>query len=1088
MGEVGDTSRFDIMGRPSLVAANLLRADPKAAARALFKPSSLSPSEARTIVREFGLGGGLLGTIFEALTDPLVVLGAILAYRFPVGSLKSLTRAGKQIAEADLRGGLLPPFLREVFTSPITVLRSTELWDPLIDVGSGRKVFLERHLPRLHEAAQKYEKKVGRPIDRFHQTLAVAVLDGMETQYPEALKYFKNPGINPATGVAWAKGSMRSPFDTKALGKYVDEAPGLRDFIRDARTVMDDLFDDMVIRHPEMREELQIALTKMGKRLPERTRRMLDAGIMESLDIPGDVRQYLRKSKRMQQLTTEIRESGVLELGEKLGEYWPHQLPRDQRDIAKDLLEIAHAVGRQRGFGQRVAKPIEATVTPNLLKRFDRMAPSLEDLSQFEGTGLLDKEAWGNLKGMMLEAAAAGPKRHVLQYSLNFEQVMQQYLHRAATTYAYNVRGAGRKLIEGIETLKKRPGGSQQIATVLENTLVPLVAGKPDFQRAVRGQYLAGLQLRLVGSLEDGLLSKALPGDLKKWMSAKLAKDPGPFRLASVEHDVADLLHVAALGAPNVQPSAFNALQVLLTTVPLLWTDAARGMGSVIRKGKRYFNMRVGGAGHHEALKEVFPEFVEMGLGGMSQLAEGAVDSLNANFRAAMGGPVRKGFNRINTFLMGMFRSVESFHQLTAFEGGMIKGQREGLPLLDRMLESRRVVLASQFPGGAENTSVFLSKLKGIPGGRLMTMFGQFATMFPEFLFSTATMAGSTEKAGLGGRNWGTLGRAMLVGGLAYEIGKGMGLDLSRGLTFGALPAPRENSAFYPLPFVPPALSIMGELGADVLKGELPDRTRYMLPLLVPGGVGIARSVGYYSPEAARALGRKYVDYDQPSPDGRYAVYSEAKRGQQTLVGYMTGMELVAQGLGLPLATTARKEPNTLGWLIGNRDRIRDYKRRWLAAHASNDPAKAGRLEREFGRAYPQVHGGLRAMVKPRDMEAVRMRRNVTRMERIMDTLPQEARPLFAMAIQQTVLGAGEEFLGIDPAMLSVGTARSRNVARTGGGPRMGRGLTAGQGRFGRGLSPYSRPMGSYRNTIGSVQRPEPREIARHELPNVTAP
>jgi hypothetical protein len=571
-------------------------------------------------------------------------------------------------------------------------------------------------------------------------------------------------------------------------------------------------------------------------------------------------------------------------------------------------------------------------------------------------------------------------------------------------------------------------------------------------------------------------------------MSTKLARDPGPFRLASVEHDIADLLHVAALGVPNVQPSAFNALQSLLTTWPLLGNDAIGGMASVLRKGKRYFHVRVRGTGHHEALKEVFPEFVEVGLGGMSQLTEGAVDSLNANFRAAMGGPVRKGLSKVNDFLMGLFRSVESFNQLMAFEGAMIKGRREGLPLLERMLESRRVVLASQFPGGAENSSVFLSKLKGFPGGRLLTMFGQFATRFPEYLFSTATMAGSAEKAGLGGRNWGTLGRAMLAGGLAYEVGKGFGLDLSRGLAFGALPAPREGGAFYPLPFVPPAASIVGELGADVLKGEFPDRFRYVLPLLVPGGVGFARSVGYYSPEAAKALGRKYVDYDQPSPDGRYAVYSEAQRGQPTLVGYMTAKELAAQGLGLPLMTTARKEPGTMEWLMANRDRIRDYKRRWLQAQLKNDPSRAGGVEREFNRAYPQVHGGLRSMIKPRDMEAVQMRRNVTRMERIMDTLPKEARPLFSMAIQQTVLGAGEEFLGIDPALLSVGTAQSRNAARAGSAPRMGRGLVAGQGSFGRGLSPYSRPMGSYRNTVGNVQQPRPREIARHELPNVTVP
>ena len=75
-----------------------------------------------------------------------------------------------------------------------------------------------------------------------------------------------------------------------------------------------------------------------------------------------------------------------------------------------------------------------------------------------------------------------------------------------------------------------------------------------------------------------------------------------------------------------------------------------------------------------------------------------------------------------------------------------------------------------------------------------------------------------------------------------------------------------------------------------------------------------------------------------------------------------------AQGLGLPFSNTPRTEPGTMEWLIGNRDRIREYKRAWLKAYMANDYQEAEKVAGDFARAYPQVRGGLPSMMKKQDI------------------------------------------------------------------------------------------------------------------------
>ena len=75
--------------RPGLAMSNLLlRGDVDAATRSIFSPQSLTPAEMKTfssyLLRGKGKDNKLLKTILDVTTNPLVILGIIMAVKYPV--------------------------------------------------------------------------------------------------------------------------------------------------------------------------------------------------------------------------------------------------------------------------------------------------------------------------------------------------------------------------------------------------------------------------------------------------------------------------------------------------------------------------------------------------------------------------------------------------------------------------------------------------------------------------------------------------------------------------------------------------------------------------------------------------------------------------------------------------------------------------------------------------------------------------------------------------------------------------------------------------------------------------------------------
>jgi hypothetical protein len=355
--------------------------------------------------------------------------------------------------------------------------------------------------------------------------------------------------------------------------------------------------------------------------------------------------------------------------------------------------------------------------------------------------------------------------------------------------------------------------------------------------------------------------------------------------------------------------------------------------------------------------------------------------------------------------MMSLFQSSEALVRLSTFEGARIKALADKHP--DPGFFARRITEITQFLGGPANAPSMIKEWNP-----LLRQFLQFPMRTLGFTAGAATELGSGSQAGALGRNWGTLGRMLLTSGAAYEVGQDVvGQDWSHGLLFGALPVPSARGPLGALPLVPPAVGIGAAAIQDIVTGKF-EESRHTLPLLVPGGLAAAKVSGLLSPEISTFLGRGYADYDKKLPDGRVPVYTK----DGSLRGYQTPSALWLETLGVMGGDpTGQREKELTQYFLSQRDRIRGFRKQYVDALMLNDNRKASEVKRTYEQAYPG-QGGL--VVRPSELEAAQVRSNVTRLEKLMMTLPPEVRGQFGEVISMTLMEQTEKFMGIDPIFL----------------------------------------------------------------------
>ena len=88
--------------RPGLALSNLLlRGNVDAATRSLFSPDTLTPKEMQTfssLIKGDGKNK-LLNTVADVVTNPLVLLGVVMAIKYPIGKSNAIWKIGQGLAE-----------------------------------------------------------------------------------------------------------------------------------------------------------------------------------------------------------------------------------------------------------------------------------------------------------------------------------------------------------------------------------------------------------------------------------------------------------------------------------------------------------------------------------------------------------------------------------------------------------------------------------------------------------------------------------------------------------------------------------------------------------------------------------------------------------------------------------------------------------------------------------------------------------------------------------------------------------------------------------------------------------------------------
>jgi hypothetical protein len=198
-------------------------------------------------------------------------------------------------------------------------------------------------------------------------------------------------------------------------------------------------------------------------------------------------------------------------------------------------------------------------------------------------------------------------------------------------------------------------------------------------------------------------------------------------------------------------------------------------------------------------------------------------------------------------------------------------------------------------------------------------------------------------------------------------------------------------------------VNIVGSVAQAALTGDT-SKLGAAASLVLPGGIAARR--------AYKTLAPKYADYKNRTPDGRIPVYNDS----HALIGTYSPMQLTLRTLGIKPQSVAQ-EQGAARWILSQRDKIRGLRRDYLQALYENDGAKAQRIQEEFKKGYPEL-GPMQ--VKKTDITALRNRRQISRLNRILKGIPKDYRPLFQQAIGEASLSTMTQDIEMNPGALDV--------------------------------------------------------------------
>jgi len=1030
-----------ITDQPGLALENALTGDLPAAWKSIFKPGELNEREKSVLLRKWGLDQGPYAQVFKTLTNPVLIASLALSHIFPVAAGNNIFKLSKRVEGLAAKVPVLRSLssMQGLFQGMKRRGSATDFVDEFGRIIKDVSDFRSKHALAYAQALEDFRRTSRRLPTKKEQQMVGAWLDGLH---------------KPLRGWQGKSGTIRigSGETTTSLDAVGTLMPNLEDRMSpellklagDFRGALDnqwrDVFSDVAGR----------------KRILAAIQKRRAQGIGD--DTTDAIAEFLRDPK-------------------KIPDYFPRRIIQSEEDFRKLIATMTESSSSKR-FAKAAGRKVSSWASPEVHKREFGMVPSSAELNELGD--VVDSGARGRLDDVIKarvthQARVEGVRGSTIsamkrlsledlegqyptlfqpaeaeklatifadhrpsEYSLKLMPVISQYNHTLAGTFAWTVKGGGEKVTQMLNELKvhgKVDAVARYQADILENTYIPVAMGRGTFRKAVQAQMWSQATQSLALRVENNPTIRKVLGDKATDLLINgMKSSKGAFSLASLERKTAGYFYLSTLGL-NPGSALKNMLQVVLTTAPSVgFKTSVAGLAESMRKSHKYFALRLGPRrfSHEAALRGAYPEFAEAGLVA-SPVTEEAIQNtlINAYEIGAMPTKTVKVADKIQRAMMSMFTASETTVRLTTFEAGMIHARRAQLPVEEAIEFSRKLVEKTQFLTGPQNTPRFL-----IDKSPLLRQLTQFPLRMLEFATTTALSLGSgaiNPKTGkpmnVMGFNPGTFARMVAGSVIAMELGDAMHVNMGDALIGGALPTfTPAGKVLAPIPVVPPFFHLIGAAGMGLGSGDYSELKR-SAPLLIPGGTELFRAMGLLPPgvpgaetgrSMAKTFERTYADYSQPSPDGRIAVFS----GSNTLKGFYRPWELVKYGFGIK-GGDLENEQLLLKTLVQGRDEIREQRRAYMDARFKNDAKGAAQISTRFKQRF-----GFELPVSEKDMAAMHLRRQTTRLEQVAQTLPPgPARDQMIELIGATLGTQGQQLLGVDPGLLGA-SAKARRRSR----------------------------------------------------------
>ena len=1026
--------------RPDLALGNLLAGDLRGAGTALVAPEKLAPSKLQRRLfgnlKDMAKDNPLLAGIMSVATDPLVIISLIMSAKFPIANAKDMFTYGKKFAGYAHK----PGFLEGLFGRAERIFANTNIPKLMVRNVEESDKFTRLWHTRIAGAFEDFKKSTGHyPTHREHLLLG-AKLDGLDKAGSVAgvSAPLLAKKIQLSSGLQSLHDKLKgffADFNKDVVVPLQQSEAGVKRLgktaVAEKVAAFGKSLSEAGVRGNKRNELMAAFKAKVGKVAPgaeaaARGRVLKKAGVSEMGGRDGFFPHSLIRSPEMQRdFALQLAEDAKGDVAafrraseaSAVSQMSGHALPR-QGALAPALAElekvgklnpkaISQLVARQKtqasniwaDVSQTVDRMVDQRATDQFFSADDAMSQVLKAAQKRgvilpsghpmvrKGYNAFVQGDFETFRSSMLDAVVKGARKH-REYSLFTGNIVRNYVHSFTRPYVWLVQEIGKgfealdpKMKFGKAVLRETGRLSSEGKRMMKSDYLPLMQGQVTEQQTVGMVRWANTRLKMLDKLRDGKgLAKVLP---KKWrtkLTDMLTADRGPFGYINANNKLAGYFYYSTLSF-NPASAFQNMMQPIITTAPMVGMQPFfKGLGSTVQKltgPKGYFTLRGKGVAKEVAMGRVFPEYVKAGLSHSSLSQSILSETLEQAFQGASRMPAAgiipgKGGNlsRIKRMAMMLFSGSERFNRLVTFESGMAKAVKDGLAGGKARDFAATVVRATQFPAGPGQMPRVLLKLPA-PWRQFM----YFPIRYAGFL------AESTLLGGKGKRDFGTMFRTLGASAAAYRIAKeGLGLDMSKSLALGALPLPEyENSPFFPFPVVPPIASIGGNLIKAAATGDARPLER-IAALAIPGGVQLTRTI--------KTLHPKFAKYDQPTPDGRIPVFSQSG----SLVGHHTKGQLMMRALGLKPADQVT-EQNLMGYLTKHRDELREARRQYIDATMNGDIEEAQRIQDVFARTYPELG---KIDVKKSDLEAARKRREMSRLQRMLKTLPKQFQPAFA--------------------------------------------------------------------------------------------